>query len=121
MNLTLTGLPNTPIVQVIVGSIVVISLLLVFLWGLNRLSRRTASRGDRRIQVLEAHTLGPKQKLLLIRLDEQEVLVGISASGISALAASGGASSSKSASVDILADQPGWQLRREPAWDPKAG
>lgn len=114
MNLSLTGLPNAPIVQVIVGSIVVIALLLVFLWGLNRLSRRTGTRNERRIQILEAHSLGPKQKLLLIRLDDEELLLGVSASGITRLAGP------KGGSVDILSDQPGWRLRREPEWDSKA-
>ena len=115
MNLSLPGLPNTPIVQVIVGSVVVIALLIVFLIGLNRLSRRTGSRSDRRIQVLETHALGPKQKLLLIRLDDRELLIGVTASSISTLAGP------KGSEVDVLSDTPGWSLRREPAWGPKAG
>jgi flagellar protein FliO/FliZ len=69
------------------------SLLLVFgllgglLWGLKRLQTLNLRPGlpGRRLEVLENLSLGPRQKIALVRVGEHQVLLGISAGQITAL------------------------------------
>ncbi len=68
------------------------SLLLVFgllgamLWGLKRLQLRVQPGGaGRRLQLLETLSVGPRQKVALVRVDGQQVLLGISPGQINAL------------------------------------
>ena len=61
------------------------SLVLVFgllggvLWGLKRMqSRLQSAQPGRRIQVLDSLSIGARQKLLLVRVDGRQVLLGVS-------------------------------------------
>jgi flagellar protein FliO/FliZ len=68
------------------------SLLLVFgllgglLWGLKRLQGQVRpSPSGRRLQVLESQSIGPRQKIALVRVGAHEVLVGVSPGQMTAL------------------------------------
>jgi flagellar protein FliO/FliZ len=68
------------------------SLLLVFcllcglLWGLKRMqSGVRLSGGERQLQVIEAVSVGPRQKIALVRVGSREVLVGVSPTQLTAL------------------------------------
>lgn len=68
------------------------SLLLVFgllgglLWGLKRLQLRVQpGLPGRRLELLESLSVGPRQKIALVRVGSQEMLVGISPGQISSL------------------------------------
>lgn len=68
------------------------SLVLVFgllggvLWGLKRMqSRLQVTQGSRRLQVIDSLSLGARQKLVLVRADGHQVLVGVSPGQMTAL------------------------------------
>jgi flagellar protein FliO/FliZ len=72
-----------------IGSLVLVfGLLGAVLWGLKRLQQlqtRPGQLGARRLQVLESHSVGPRQKIALVRVGAHEVLVGVSPGQITAL------------------------------------
>ena len=71
-----------------IGSLVLVFVLLgAVLWGLKRLQLQTrpGQPGARRLQVLESHSVGPRQKIALVRVGTHEVLVGVSPGQITAL------------------------------------
>jgi flagellar protein FliO/FliZ len=68
------------------------SLLLVFgllgglLWGLKRMQSGIRPIGaERQMQVIEAVSVGPRQKIALVRVGGREVLVGVSPTQLTAL------------------------------------
>jgi flagellar protein FliO/FliZ len=73
--------------QYLFSFIFVIGLLLLLLWTLRRLQSGTSllRKSKNRLHVLETLSVGARQKILLIRVDEREILVGISAQQMTAL------------------------------------
>ncbi len=71
----------------IFGSLVLVfGLLGGLLWGLKRLQLRIQpGQPGRRLQVLESTSVGPRQKLALVRVGTQELLVGVSPGHMTAL------------------------------------
>lgn len=69
--------------------VLVIVLLVAVLWLLRRMQGIKGLQGlrpvARRLSVVEALTVGPRQKLALLRLDNHEVLVGITPNGFTLL------------------------------------
>lgn len=66
----------------------VIALLLASLWGLRKLqSGMVGARGRSaaRLKIVETLSIGPRQKIALVQLDGQDVLLGITAQSINAL------------------------------------
>lgn len=71
-----------------VGSFVlVIALLFALLWSLKKLQANALFRGrpEARIQVVDTLSIGPRQKIALLRLNDCEVLVGITPQQMTAL------------------------------------
>jgi flagellar protein FliO/FliZ len=67
------------------------SVVIALLGGLLFLLRRAQSRGlpgipQRRIRILEAASVAPRQKLVLLRVKDQEILLGVSAQQMTTLA-----------------------------------
>lgn len=71
----------------VAGSVaLVLALLAVLWWTLRRLRAMRAPGGsEQRLQVLETVSLGPRQKIALLRVANQQVLIGISPSQFTAL------------------------------------
>jgi flagellar protein FliO/FliZ len=69
------------------GSVViVILLLLAMLWILRRMKSMQSSQSDtKRMQLLETISVGPRQKICLLRVGATQVLVGITANQFTAL------------------------------------
>ncbi len=67
--------------------LLVLALLAGLLWGLKRLQAATLIPGGaaRQLQVIEAVSVGPRQKIALVRVGSREVLVGVSPANITAL------------------------------------
>jgi flagellar protein FliO/FliZ len=64
----------------------VIGLLLAMLWALRKLQNgQFIKRPHQRLQIIESLSVAPRQKIALIRMDNQEVLVGITAQQITVL------------------------------------
>ncbi len=87
--------------------LLVLVLLLGVLWLLRRLQGIKGLQGlrpvARRLSVVEALTVGPRQKLAIVRMDEREVLVGITPHGFTLLEAVPPKAPTQEA-VDPLAD-----------------
>lgn len=68
--------------------LLVLALLGGLLWGLKRMQAGVRlSPGVRQLQVLEAVSVGPRQKIVLVRVGAREVLVGVSPTQLTALGA----------------------------------
>ncbi len=69
------------------GSLVLVFCLLGgLLWALKRMqSGVRAGGGTRQLHVVEAVSVGPRQKIALVRIGAREVLVGISPTQLTAL------------------------------------
>ena len=65
--------------------LLVLVLLVAVLWALRRMQGIKGLNGlrpvQRRLSVVEALSVGPRQKIALVRVDEQEVLIGLTPNG----------------------------------------
>ena len=80
------GLNGMDALRMLGSMAVVIVLLLAVLWGLKRVQNKmlTATHSGR-MQVLETQSIGPRQKIALVRIGDHEVLLGITPTQINAL------------------------------------
>ena len=71
----------------IIGSLILVfGLMGALLWGLKRMQTQMGqSLPGRRLQIVESVGVGPRQKIALVRVDGQEVLVGLSPGQMTAL------------------------------------
>lgn len=67
----------------------VIALLLAMLWGLRKMHNGSGfmRKNTQRLQTIESLSIGPRQKIVLIQVDGQDVLVGVTAHQMTALSA----------------------------------
>lgn len=74
-----TGNATFDWLQYLLSFALVIGLMLALLWGLKKLQVGTglARRHQGRLQVLESVAIGPRQKIALVRVDNREVLIGV--------------------------------------------
>ncbi len=73
------------IAQYLLSFGLVIGLLLALLWAVKKIQHQGGLKkrsGDSRIQILETASVGTRQKVMLVRLDGQDVLLGITPSEI---------------------------------------
>lgn len=67
------------IVQYLLSFALVIGLLLALLYGLKQWQRsHLFVRGTQRLQIIETLSVAPRQKIMLVRCDQREWLVGVS-------------------------------------------
>ena len=73
--------------QYLLSFALVIGLLVGCLWMLRKMQSGGGlrQRGSARLKVVETLSIGPRQKISLIQLDGQDVLLGITAQSITAL------------------------------------
>ncbi len=73
--------------QYLFSFIFVIGLLLTLLWTLRKLQGGSSllRKSTARLQALETLSVGTRQKIMLIRVDEREILVGITAQQMTVL------------------------------------
>ncbi len=74
--------------QYLLSFALVIALLLGSLWALRKLQSGSGlmrAKGDARLKIIETLSVGPRQKIALIQLDGQDVLLGITAQSITPL------------------------------------
>lgn len=66
---------------------IVLALLGALLYTLKRLQNgNVLGMGQRRIRVIDSMSLGPRQKIVLVRVKDQDILLGITAQQINTLA-----------------------------------
>jgi flagellar protein FliO/FliZ len=81
------GFGSADLFRMIGSFALVLALMAALLWALRRLQSRMATQNSgRRMQIIESLSIGPRQKIALVRVGDHEVMVGITASQISALA-----------------------------------
>jgi flagellar protein FliO/FliZ len=97
-----SGLSGMDMLRFAGSLILVLSLLGGLLWALKRMQSgvRTGG-GERQLQVIEAVSVGPRQKIALVRVGPREVLVGISPTQITALGSWSAGSRGDAEIVDV--------------------
>jgi flagellar protein FliO/FliZ len=73
--------------QYLLSFVFVIGLLLTLLWTLRKLQNGQGLLGKnmQRLQILETLSVGNRQKIMLMRVDNREILVGVSAQNMTVL------------------------------------
>lgn len=73
--------------QYLFSFIFVIGLLLALLWTLRKLQNGSSllRKSTQRLQTLETLSVGTRQKIMLIRVDNREILVGVTAQHMTVL------------------------------------
>lgn len=74
------------LLSMMMSFIVVIGLLLLTLLGIKKYGSGMALSNDRRIQILEVKNIGARQKLLLVEVDGEQILIGATANNMNKLA-----------------------------------
>ena len=87
----MTGLaqPASPLsvgslTQLTLSLVAIVALILAISWALKRL-KLAGPRGSGGIAVIDELSVGPRERIVLIRVGESQVLVGVGASGLVAL------------------------------------
>jgi flagellar biosynthetic protein FliO len=81
------GLASADLFRMLGSFALVLALMAALLWALRKLqSRLNTQNSGRRMNVIESLSVGPRQKFALLRVGQHEVLVGIPASQMTALA-----------------------------------
>jgi flagellar protein FliO/FliZ len=73
--------------QYLFSFVFVIGLMLTLLWTLRKLQNGSSllRKNTQRLQTLETLSVGTRQKIMLIRVDEREILVGVTAQQMTVL------------------------------------
>jgi flagellar protein FliO/FliZ len=73
--------------QYLFSFVFVIGLLLTLLWTLRKLQNGSSllRKNTQRLQTLETLSVGTRQKIMLIRVDDREILVGVTAQQMNVL------------------------------------
>jgi flagellar protein FliO/FliZ len=114
--------PSFDWVQYLLSFALVIGLLLALLWGLKKLQlgATLVRRSGARVQVIETVALGTRQKIALVRVDDREVLIGVTAQTICALGDAVATRSTDSGDINTPATPAGFRAAFE-ALGGKAG
>ena len=70
--------------QLTLSLIAIVALILAISWVLKRL-KLAGPRGTGEIAVIDQVSVGPRERIVLVRVGESQVLIGIGASGLVAL------------------------------------
>ncbi len=82
-----SGLGTADLFRMLGSFALVLALMAALLWALRKLQTRMSTQGiGRRMQIIESLSVGPRQKFALLRVGENEVLVGITPTQMTSLA-----------------------------------
>ena len=73
------------IVQLLLGLGLVVALIFGLAWLLRRMQNQTGPRGNQAIQLIASQSLGARERLLLVQVGEEQVLLGLTAGRITPL------------------------------------
>lgn len=73
------------IVQLLLGLGLVVALIFGLAWLLRRLQNQAGPRGNQAIQLLASQPLGARERLLLVQVGQEQVLLGLTAGRITPL------------------------------------
>lgn len=82
-----TGWTFSDWMQYVLSFVLVIALLLAVLWGLRKMQNGNSflRKNAQRLRTVESLSIGPRQKIVLIQVDGQDVLIGVTAHQMTAL------------------------------------
>lgn len=89
-SVTVPGIPMTPgvgggdVLSIGVSMFIVIGVIIVLGWGYSR-SRFLAGGANDVINVVATRALGPKERLLVVEVADQQLLVGMTSTGVQTL------------------------------------
>jgi flagellar protein FliO/FliZ len=82
-----SGLGSADLFRMLGSFALVLALMAALLWALRKLQTRMSTQNTgRRMQIIESLSVGPRQKFALLRVGENEVLVGITPTQMTSLA-----------------------------------
>ncbi|MFT5780981.1 MAG: flagellar protein FliO/FliZ [Pseudomonas sp.] len=81
---TSSGSLSTQLGQMLLGLLLVIGLIFVLAWLLRRV-QRIGPRGAQVIKLLASQALGPRDRLVLVQVGSEQILLGLSAGRITPL------------------------------------
>jgi flagellar protein FliO/FliZ len=94
------GLGTADLFRMIGSFALVLAIMAALLWALRKLQTRlNGQNAGKRMQVIETLSVGPRQKFALLKVGDNEVLVGITPTQMTSLAQWPAASSSPSESI----------------------
>jgi flagellar protein FliO/FliZ len=100
------GIESADLFRMIGSFILVLAVMAGLLWTLRKLqSRLNSQNSGKRMQVLETLIVGPRQKFALLKVGDNEVLVGITPSQMTSLGqwpASASSTAASTASAAII-------------------
>ncbi|MHB0763278.1 flagellar biosynthetic protein FliO [Stutzerimonas sp. NM35] len=70
--------------KLLLGLLLVIGLIFLLAWVLRRMQRLNP-RGNQAIKLISSHALGPRERLLLVQVGSEQILLGLSAGRITPL------------------------------------
>jgi len=70
--------------EVTLALLLVVGLIAFLAWGARRM-RRFGGGGQERIQVLSDRVIGPKERCVLVRVGETDILLGVAANSVNTL------------------------------------
>ena len=84
-----TGWTFSDWLQYVLSFVLVIGLLLSVLWGLRKMQNGSSflRKNTQRMQTIESLSIGTRQKIVLIQVDGQDVLIGVTPHQMTALSA----------------------------------
>lgn len=104
-----TGLSFADALQYLLSFALVIALLLATLWGLRKMQNGTnfMRKSSQRLHNIETLSIGPRQKVVLIQVDGQDVLIGVTPHQMTALTAWPSPSASSASLAALAASKEG--------------
>ncbi|MCQ4240647.1 flagellar biosynthetic protein FliO [Stutzerimonas stutzeri] len=70
--------------KLLLGLLLVIGLIFLLAWGLRRMQQFNP-RSNQAIKLISSHALGPRERLLLVQVGSEQILLGLSAGRITPL------------------------------------
>jgi len=75
---------GTQMSKLLLGLLLVIGLIFLLAWLLRRMQQLNP-RGNQAIKLISSHALGPRERLVLVQVGSEQVLLGLSAGRITPL------------------------------------
>ena len=70
--------------DVTLALLLIVGLIMLLAWGMKRM-RRFGAGGQDRIQVLSDRAVGPKERCVLVRIGDTDILVGVAGGSVNTL------------------------------------
>jgi flagellar protein FliO/FliZ len=75
---------GTQMTKLLFGLLLVVGLIFLLAWLLRRMQQLNP-RGNQAIKLISSHALGPRERLVLVQVGSEQVLLGLSAGRITPL------------------------------------